>query len=100
MTLADLVSPLKAILDSELDARNRVVEVTSWPPKCELLVILENEFQRSHCMGQEVEYAQINDPHYWLAEYRYQGGVQTLACKFGASFSPTNSGRPAAAAKQ
>ncbi|HZX27626.1 MAG TPA: hypothetical protein VFF16_11180 [Telluria sp.] len=65
-------------------------------------MILENEFQGSYAVGDDVEFAQINDPHYWLAEYRYQGGVQTLACKFGVGNAPTNSssGRPSAAAEQ
>lgn len=53
--------------------------------------VLENEFQRSYAIGEGDEFAVFNDSHYWLAEYRRQGGVRAIACKFGVRIAPTNS---------
>lgn len=36
--------PLQAILEAELAAGNRIAEVSSGPPKCSLLVILQRPF--------------------------------------------------------
>lgn len=77
-----MASPLQAILEAELASGNEVGEVSAWPPKCELLVILRHPFQRSYSTSEEVEFAMINDSHYWKAEYRYKDGVETLACGF------------------
>jgi len=77
-----MASPLQAILDAELAGGNEVAEVSAWPPKCQLLVILRHPFQTSYAGSEEVEFASINDTHYWKAEYRYKGGLQTLACGF------------------
>jgi hypothetical protein len=77
-----MASPLQAILTAELASGNEVGEVSAWPPKCQLLVILRHPFQRSYATSEEVEFASINDSHYWKAEYRYKNGVQTLACGF------------------
>jgi hypothetical protein len=76
-----MASPLQAILDAELAAGNEVAEVTAWPPKCQLLVILREPFRRSYTMSEGVEFAEINDGHYWKSEYRYNGGMHTLACR-------------------
>jgi hypothetical protein len=75
--------PLQSILDAELARGNEVVDVSDWPPKCHLLVILKMPFQRSYLPLVDVEYQDINDTHYWKAEYRYKGGLQCLACRFG-----------------
>ncbi|WP_280151985.1 hypothetical protein [Piscinibacter sp. XHJ-5] len=75
-------SPLQAILEAELAAGNEVAEVSSWPPKCSLLVILRHPFNSKHTAAAGVEFAEINDSHYWKAEYRYNGGAQVLACGF------------------
>jgi hypothetical protein len=82
LPLPPLAAPLQAILDAELSAGNEVVEASSWPPKCELIVILRHPFRRAHATSEDVEFAEINDPHYWKAEYRYNGGMHTLACRF------------------
>lgn len=74
--------PLQAILEAELAAGNRIAEVSSWPPKCSLLVILQRPFASKYAAAAGVEFAELNDSHYWKAEYRYNGGAQVLACGF------------------
>ena len=78
----NMAAPLQKILEAELAAGNEVKEVSSWPPKCALLVILRRPFSQAYAQNSDVEFAAINDTHYWKAEYRYKGGVQTLACGF------------------
>ena len=74
--------PLQAILEAELAAGNAVAEISSWPPQCELLVILRHSFRSAPIQPAEVAFAEVNDGHYWRSEYRYKGGVQVLACGF------------------
>jgi hypothetical protein len=82
VALPPLAPPLQAILDAELCSGNEVVEASDWLPKCELLVILRHPFRRAYATSTSVKFVEINDPHYWKAEYRYNGGMHTLACKF------------------
>jgi len=77
-----LVEPLRAILEAELANGNEIREVTAWPPKCELLIILRLPFHQAYLSSSEIEFAAIDDSHYWKSEYRFQGGKQTLACGF------------------
>jgi len=81
-TKPQMAVPLQGILEEELARGNAVVEVGNWPPKCELLVLLRSPFHRDYSPLPGVEFALINDPHYWQAEYSYRGGQQTLACGF------------------
>ena len=78
-----MATPLQAILEKELASGNTISEVSAWPPKCSLLVILRRPFSGGHPGHPDVEYAEINDSHYWKAEYRYKGGIEALACGFG-----------------
>lgn len=77
-----MAAPLEQILSAELDAGNAIAEISAWPPRCHLLVILKYPFRGKYATSEDVQFETINDPHYWLAEYRYQGGIQTLACRF------------------
>ena len=77
-----MITELQSILEAELSAGNEISEDTCWPPICERLVILRYPFKAKHAPSENVEYVEINDSHYWKAEYRYRGGRQTLACKF------------------
>jgi hypothetical protein len=74
---------LQRLLDAELAYGNTVVEVTHWLPKCELLIILALPFHQSYLLLSDVTFVEINDPHYWKSEYRYNEGKQVLACRFG-----------------
>lgn len=80
--MINMALPLQTILDAELLAGNRIVEVTDWPPKCELLVILARNFLSKSILAEDVSFHKIDDPHYWKSEFRYKGGVQVLACRF------------------
>lgn len=72
---------LNALLRAELTAGNVVAEVTSWPPKCERLIILTYRFLECP-VGNDLLYREINDPHYWLAEFEAENGREVLACRF------------------
>jgi hypothetical protein len=48
----------------------------------ELTRIPRRPFSQAYAQDSDVEFAAINDTHYWKAEYRYKGGVQTLAWGF------------------
>jgi len=83
MSNIGLVPELQSILDAELARGNEIDEVSCWPPKCSLLVILKRPFGKSYLPLSHVEFASINDTHYWKEEYRFKGGIQTIACKSG-----------------
>ena len=72
---------LNDILEAELAAGNPIVENSAWPPQCKKLIILGNKFRRRY-QDHNLTFAEINDPHYWLAEYRTKDGSEVLACKF------------------
>ncbi len=72
--------PLQTILEAELAKGNEMKEVSSWPPKCKLLVILKYRFAGFYEVSEEVEFRTLNDPYYWYSEYNLRGGIQTLAC--------------------
>ena len=76
-----MAPPLQAILKSELARGNRIAEVGDWPPGCDLLVILSRPFARRYMPAPGVTYRDIDDPHYWKAEYSYER--ECLACQFG-----------------
>ena len=77
-----MAAPLQQILEAEIKAGNFVAEVSAWPPKCTLLVILGRSFITKRERSPDVTFHEINDTYYWKAEYRYQDGTETLACKF------------------
>lgn len=60
---------------------NVIAEVSSWPPKCRLLVILEQRFKAKETIPAEVTFHELNSPHYWRAEYRYESGTEVLVWK-------------------
>lgn len=76
-------NPLQQILEAELDGGNRVREVSEWLPRCRKFVLLERSFKRRHLLAPGVEFESLNDPHYWMAEYRVEvepGVWECLAC--------------------
>ena len=80
--LPRMASPMQAILMSELSRGNSILSVGDWPPGCRLFVMLARPFRKKYAMSGDVEYALVNDPHYWKAEYRYRNGLECLACGF------------------
>ncbi|MDO4729519.1 MAG: hypothetical protein Q4B43_11020 [Bacteroidota bacterium] len=83
-----LLSPeLKKILQLELNAGNVIVETAicgfSKTEPNHLFVFLEKPFLtpiQKDILG--IKYIEINDIHYWKAEYNDENNHQTLACKF------------------
>lgn len=75
---------LKEILDEEIRLGNRIFEVSEgWPKETTIMIVLEKEFLSPVARNLEgIEYRELNDPHYWKAEYydKYTGHI--LACKF------------------
>jgi hypothetical protein len=80
---ADLAAPLRRILDAELAIGNAIQEISSWPPKCQLLISLKYPFRQAYEVEKDVTFLELNDLHYWKSEYHYLQGVQTLVCGFG-----------------
>lgn len=80
--LPRMAPPLQAILMSELSRGNSILSVGDWPPNCRLFVMLARPFRKKYAISGDVEYAVVNDRHYWKAEYRYRNGEECLACGF------------------
>lgn len=81
--LPTMVPGLQSILLAELARGNKIREVGDWPPKCRLFVLLERPFKKKHALAPGVVFEKLDDPHYWQAEYRYDDGIECLACGFG-----------------
>lgn len=74
-------SAMNILLEAELAAGNRIAEVSAWLPKCKKFILLEHRFSRNYDEP-SLQFNEVNDPHYWLAEYEASGGEEVLACKF------------------
>ena len=73
---------IKVILNSEIAQGNRVVESSKgWPEKESTLIILEKPFHEKYRID-NLEYRDINDPHYWKEAYNDKNNMQTIACRF------------------
>lgn len=79
--LAVLHPSLRAILEAELAAGNEVAETsTGWPDPDSVFVRLRNAFRsRATPLPEGVEYQELNDPHWWKAEYRASKPRHVLA---------------------
>jgi hypothetical protein len=82
------VGVLKGILDLELQAGNKIVETyeskdSTFPMPNATMIFLEKPFrtpiQREF---KNIEFRNINDPHYWKAEYFDKDNTQFLCCGF------------------
>ncbi|SFB18803.1 hypothetical protein SAMN03159496_02239 [Rhizobium sp. NFR07] len=82
INLPQMAPELHAILLAELRRGNRIASVGDWPPTCKLFVILSRPFAEAYTTSPETIYSELNDRHYWKAEYSYRGGFQCLACGF------------------
>lgn len=78
----NLSPSLKIILAREIELGNQIVETSEgWPHANSMMVFLEKPFLDTYQI-EKIEYHDINDPHYWKAEY-FDGALNhTLACKF------------------
>jgi hypothetical protein len=82
--VASLCEHLSPILQAELRRGNVIDEVSAWPPKCRLLIMLERPFGTGPSqLAAGLEYRRVDDPHCWLAEYECKEHGHVLACGFG-----------------
>jgi len=74
---------LTEILNSELRLGNEIVETyKGWPAKETIMIFLEKPFINSYKLN-DIDYRDINDIHYWKAEYFEKSTGHILACRFG-----------------
>jgi hypothetical protein len=80
--LAELCGDIAALLRAELEAGNNVEETSrGWPAT--LNVWLSYPFRaRAVVLPEHVTRRDVNDPHYWLAEYLCTKHDHLLACKY------------------
>ncbi len=78
----EVSAPIQRILKKELRNGNKIVKTNKgWRAENSLLIILQFPFRRRYYWTR-LDYKDLNDPHYWKAEYRDLPSNQTLACKF------------------
>jgi|SRR6516164_3673331 hypothetical protein len=82
--LQGLCPELRILLDAELTAGNRVVETgEGWPNPSSILVMLALPFRCTpSSLPRGVEYLEVNDTHWWKAEYHHLPTSHLLACRF------------------
>lgn len=82
----DLHPQMQPLLMAEIEAGNTVVEVWGgWPESKSLGVLLSKPFLVPHLtLSAGVRYRDVNDRHYWKAEYTFETPEAThiLACHF------------------
>ncbi|EHQ30064.1 hypothetical protein [Mucilaginibacter paludis] len=79
----NLKGKLNEILRSELLLGNEIIETAKgWPNEKTIMIFLKMPFRRNYILN-DIEYRDINDPHYWKAEYFDKSKDHILACKFG-----------------
>ncbi|SDD85440.1 hypothetical protein SAMN04487996_102350 [Dyadobacter soli] len=60
---------LSVLLQNELQCGNKILEVAmDWPDTGSVFVLLKRRFV-GHYQHDTFKYTEINDPHYWFAEY-------------------------------
>ena len=87
MIINKLSIELKEILEEELKAGNEIVETSeggfTYASREQIFIFLKYPFKtkiRNNLKG--ITYIEINDRHYWKAEYTDEKNHQTLACNF------------------
>ncbi len=79
-----LCPELAELLAAELKAGNQIFETGSgWPRPESVLVSLTKHFLVKHSpLPAGVVFREINDPHWWKAEYEHEPSGQMLICRF------------------
>ncbi len=74
---------LKRLLDAELAAGNKIVETsTGWPKPSTILVMLAQPFKAIPLkLPKGIIYNDVNDPHWWKADYFHESTGHALACR-------------------
>ncbi len=64
-----LDEPLSVLLQTELQCGNKILEVAiDWPDAGSIFILLNRRFVGSY-QHETFEYRELDDPHYWFAEY-------------------------------
>jgi hypothetical protein len=81
--LAALCPELRAILDAELAAGNTIAAASRGVGKPTAVhVALHQRFRTQHAsLPLNVTYREINDPHWWKAEYEHVPTGHLLVCR-------------------
>ena len=81
--LLDRLSPrLKAIVAEEVAAGNRVSETSQgWPYPETVFVGMAKPFTKKYDVS-GLAYTELNDRHYWKAEYLDEATKHLLVCRF------------------
>jgi [ribosomal protein S5]-alanine N-acetyltransferase len=80
--LSVLDARLKTILQAEIAAGNEIAETGGgWPDRDSVFVRLRQTFYtRPSALADGVEYKELNDPHWWQAEFSTRSPRHILAC--------------------
>jgi hypothetical protein len=82
--LDELCPELRALLNAELVAGNQVVETSKgWPEPGSIFVLLGFPFRSTPDeLPSGVSLVEVNDPHWWKAEYHHLPTHHVLGCRF------------------
>lgn len=85
--LQQLCPELRQMLDAELAAGNEIVETHSgWPRQSSIFVSLKRPFSVPWPnLPPGIVHRDVNDPHWWKAEYVHELTGHILVCRFGPS---------------
>ncbi len=73
---------LTLILNQEIKLGNRISETSKgWPQENTIIIFLDKPYKKQY-KSENIEYRNIDDPHYWKAEYYDSSTNHILACKF------------------
>lgn len=73
---------LTAILNQEIELGNEIIETSKgWPEEKTIIVFLKTPFIGKYEL-ENIAYRNIDDPHYWKAEYVDSVTNHILACRF------------------
>lgn len=79
-----LCPELAELLTAELAAGNQIVETSmGWPRPESIVIGLSKHFlARPATLPAGVVFRELNDPHWWKAEYEHEPSGQMLICRF------------------
>ncbi len=82
--ICEFSKSLSIILIAEIKLGNEIVETSKgWPTENTIIVFLKMPFFGMYEI-EKIDYCNIDDIHYWKAEYRDTLTNHVLACKFSA----------------
>lgn len=82
--IEDFSIVLTKILTQEIKLGNKIFETSKgWPDEDSIIIFLDKPFKKAYDFTTEnIEFRNVDDPHYWKAEYFDISANHTLACKF------------------